>query len=116
MAYTPEHLLGLAPEFEAHWKKVGQTVELGGITLTEFQAAVTGLREKDGVAAALQRDASLAAAQRDTARDALSRMMVNYGLSVRGLLGPNAEETKTRPRLTPRKSSKSGSKPPTANI
>ena len=72
MAYTPEHLLGLAPEFEAHWRKVGEAVGLGGRTLVEFQAAITDLREKDGVPAALRRNAPLAAAQRDTDRDALA--------------------------------------------
>ncbi|NCO42782.1 MAG: hypothetical protein GW911_25055 [Armatimonadetes bacterium] len=28
MAYTPAHLLGLAPELEAHWKQVGEAVRL----------------------------------------------------------------------------------------
>ena len=63
MAHTPEDLLGLAPEFEAHWRKVGETVELGGSTLAQSQAAVTDLRQKDATASAPQRDASLAAAQ-----------------------------------------------------
>ncbi|NCO37905.1 MAG: hypothetical protein COZ06_31255 [Armatimonadetes bacterium CG_4_10_14_3_um_filter_66_18] len=109
-------MLGLAPEFEAHWRKIGEAVKLGGITLAEFQAAITDLQQKHAACAALQRDVSLAAAQRDTARDTVVRMMVAYGYSVRGLLGPNAEETKSRPRVPRERRPKPGSKPPTATL
>ncbi|NCO40374.1 MAG: hypothetical protein COZ06_33520 [Armatimonadetes bacterium CG_4_10_14_3_um_filter_66_18] len=106
----PQHALTeyhtLVDQFAAHWKEYGETKEVAGRTLAEFQTLAQAALAKIETWTTLQERLSVAAAERDQAVEELEGAMIAYRDGVRGAAGRHSPAAESLP-----KASKGGRRP-----